>query len=188
MRLARFLNLALLVGLLVGSALVWPELPDRLPVHFGLDGAPDRWARRTFLSWFGLPLIALALNLLLYGVAFLSSRSARYINLPDKDRLLRLPSERQQAVLIRVREGLELLCLPLTLVFCLIQVAAFRSAGGHDVGMIFVGVLLLTAVATPAMTIWMLLATQGEINRQVAAERRTGRAGGGAVRTGRRGG
>lgn len=173
MRLARFLNLALLVGLFVGSTLVWPELPERIPVHFGLDGAPDRWARRTLLSWFGLPLIALALNLLLYGVAFLSSRSARHINLPDKDRLLRLPPERQRAVLARVRDGLELLCLPLTLVFCLIQIAAFRSAAGHDVGMIFVGVLLLTAVATPATTIWMLLATQGEINRQVATERGT---------------
>src|SRR5690606_18905334 len=111
----RFLNLVLLAGLLGGSALAYPRLPERMPLHFGLDGTPDRWAETSLASWFMLPLVALALNLLLYGAAALSTRNARLVNLPGKERLLALPFERQRAVLRRMREGMESLTAPLTL-------------------------------------------------------------------------
>jgi hypothetical protein len=41
---------------------VWNSLPDRIPVHFGFDGRPDRWGRRR-QAWI-VPCLALAI----YGV------------------------------------------------------------------------------------------------------------------------
>jgi hypothetical protein len=52
--------LAVLPALLLLRA--WNLLPDRIPVHFGFDGLPDRWGRRR-QAWIGP-----ALALVIYGV------------------------------------------------------------------------------------------------------------------------
>jgi uncharacterized membrane protein len=49
-QLAPFLLLSL-IGLLV--YMNWNTLPDRWPVHWGIDGQPDRWADRTPRAVFG---------------------------------------------------------------------------------------------------------------------------------------
>jgi uncharacterized membrane protein len=52
------------IGLLAATAVYlranWLRLPERLPVHWGLDGAPDRWADRTWAHVYG-PLLICAL-------------------------------------------------------------------------------------------------------------------------------
>lgn len=45
---------------LVGSVLVYPELPERVPVHWGASGEPDGWGSRWGAA-FGMPLGMLAL-------------------------------------------------------------------------------------------------------------------------------
>src|SRR5262249_1390824 len=52
------------------------EVPDRVPHHFGLDGAPNRWGGKAFL-WV-LPLTGLGLYILMTA----ASRFQRIINLP----------------------------------------------------------------------------------------------------------
>jgi len=167
----RFLNLALLAALLGGSALAYPRLPERIPLHFGLDGTPDRWAETSLASWFMLPLVALTVNVLLYGLAALTTRNVRFVNLPGKERLLALPAERQRAVLRRMREGLESLTAPLTLGFCLIQLGSYRTAVGSGGRFEMVAALLLMVLASPIAAIGLLLRTQTELDRQVRLER-----------------
>jgi uncharacterized membrane protein len=42
----------------------WPNLPDSIPTHFGIDGKPDAWGRRE--SIFMLPLIMGGMSLFVY--------------------------------------------------------------------------------------------------------------------------
>lgn len=71
---------AALVGLAlaVGSVLrVWGELPERVPIHFGLSGRPDAWAGRG--SVLALPV----LSVVLYGALTLVQRlPGRWYNYP----------------------------------------------------------------------------------------------------------
>lgn len=54
----------LLAGAAVALHLHWDQLPARVPVHWGLNGAPDRWADRTAAVVYG----ALVADALLCGV------------------------------------------------------------------------------------------------------------------------
>jgi len=167
----RFVNLVLLVVLLVGSALAYPRLPERIPAHFGLDGTPDRWVETSLVAWFMLPLITLGMNALLYGLAALTMRNPRFVNLPGKERLLALPLERQHAVMHTMREGMESLLAPMTLAFCLIQLSIYRTAIGAGGRVEIVAALLLVLLGSTIGTIGMLLRTQAELDRQVRLER-----------------
>jgi uncharacterized membrane protein len=40
----------------------YPAIPERVPVHWGFNGMPDRWARKTFSTVFFLPVLALYLQ------------------------------------------------------------------------------------------------------------------------------
>jgi uncharacterized membrane protein len=167
---ARLLNLLLLAALLAGSAVAWPSLPARIPAHFDFAGTPDRWVQTTWFSWFALPLLAVALNVLLFGVAALSTRNPRYINLPGKERLLALPVERQQSVMATIREGLEALAAPLTLAFGLIQLGVYRTAIGQGGRTELVAAHEVILLATPLIAITMVLRSQSELDRQVRLE------------------
>jgi len=174
MRTIRLLNAALLAALLAGSFLAWPVLPDRIPVHFGIDGAADAWTRSTAVAWFALPVVALALNVLVLGAAALSTRNPRWINLPGKPRLLALPPERQQPVLLRLRAGLEALAPLITVIFSAIQLATFRAALGHDPRPLIIAGLLISVLGAIAIPIAMILSVQAELERQHALHRRGG--------------
>ena len=62
----------------------WPHLPDRLPIHFGLQGTPDGWARRSIAAVFVLPLMALILG---PAIAALGMLSVGPKHLPSPDRV-----------------------------------------------------------------------------------------------------
>lgn len=171
---ARLLNLLLLAALLGGSAAAWSHLPERIPVHFDLSGTPDRWAETSWSSWFGLPLLAVGLNALLYGLAVVSTRDPRRVNLPGKERLLALPAERQQPVMATVREWLVALATPLTLAFCLIQLAIYRTATGQGGRGEIIAAFALIVLATPVIIIGMLVRTRTELDRQVRLEHGAG--------------
>lgn len=166
MKTFRRLNLGLLALLIGVSVWLWPQVPDRIPMHFGLDGTADGWTARSISSWFAMPALAVALNVLLLGVASWSSRSAKRINLPDKERLLRLPPEGQAAVLARVKGAFDVIALPLTMSFVLVQSAIWVTASGGD-GRVFVFVLLaFVMVSGPIGLIAFLLPVQREMDRQ----------------------
>ena len=53
-----------LVPILLGLIL-WNRLPDRLPTHFGVDGAADGWSGKGF-AVFGLPLMMLGFHIVIF--------------------------------------------------------------------------------------------------------------------------
>jgi len=65
-RVAAVLSRLLFVGTLVGVAVVYGDVPDRVPHHFGLSGEPDAWGGRGWL-W-ALPALQLLLILFLGGM------------------------------------------------------------------------------------------------------------------------
>lgn len=47
----------------------WDQIPLRYPVHFDLNGTPNRWAQRTFRGVYGPLILGSELTLLLFGFA-----------------------------------------------------------------------------------------------------------------------
>jgi uncharacterized membrane protein len=58
MSVSRALLLALLVALWAAVAAVYPELPERMPLHLNAAGEPDRWGPKSIQSLLLLPCIA----------------------------------------------------------------------------------------------------------------------------------
>jgi uncharacterized membrane protein len=53
--LAIFFEVAALIALAMAFVIVkraWPTLPDQVPQHFGITGAPDAWGKRR-IAWTG---------------------------------------------------------------------------------------------------------------------------------------
>lgn len=66
-----FLELVLALALLLPVGLLiyyYPELPERLPVHWNARGEPDGWARKSFLTVFLLPILGVYLQVVFLTV------------------------------------------------------------------------------------------------------------------------
>ena len=81
------LNVALATATVAYSAWAWPRLPAEIPVHFGLDGQPDRWAPATAWSWFTLPALSVAALLLILALREWAIRRPTTLNLPGGKKL-----------------------------------------------------------------------------------------------------
>lgn len=68
-----------LIPIIIGI-LLWSQLPDSIPTHFGMDGAPNDWSSKGF-TVFGLPLFLLGLHLLCVGA---TSQDPKYDNMSEK--------------------------------------------------------------------------------------------------------
>lgn len=168
---ARLLLWATALALAVWAAWLWPEVPDRVPVHFGAGGEPDRWEDRSVFSWFGLPALGLGLAAGLDALATWTRRhpESPFLNLPNKAAILALPPRQRAAVMREVAGllyGVGWTCL---LAIALIQVGVWNEAqGGSGQGWVLSGVLM--AVLGPlAALVWGLVRTQGEVRRQRSA-------------------
>jgi uncharacterized membrane protein len=58
-----FVNVLLIVAMIAVSAWIWPSIPDdaRLPVHWNLDGEPDRYGSKVE-ALLAMPIVALVLT------------------------------------------------------------------------------------------------------------------------------
>ena len=54
--------------------LLWDQLPDKLPTHFGVDGAADGWSGKGF-AVFGIPAMWLIFHLITWGVTRLDQQN-----------------------------------------------------------------------------------------------------------------
>ena len=162
---------ALAVGLVAGAGWLWPDVPARVPTHFGADGVPDAWSDRSVSSWFGLPLVGLALAAVMEWAVWLIRRpGAPGLNLPNEEALRALPPERQRPVVDRVARWLYRIGALTLAGFGLIQGGAWAEAHGADgSGWVLAGALG-TAVASVLALPWMLVDVDAELKRQQAAE------------------
>jgi uncharacterized membrane protein len=160
-----WVNAILLLCMIGAASLVWPDLPDRIPVHFGIDGRPDGWAEKSLTSWFVLPGVAVALTFLMGAVRALLSRNPRWVNLPDRTRVSDLPAEAQGPVLEMISGFLALIQTELLVIFGLIQLASYRTATGGESQGIMILVLLLAVLTSPFLLVVFFLRLQGALDR-----------------------
>jgi uncharacterized membrane protein len=75
-----------LVGGAIAIGYTWihyPDLPARMPTHFGPSGAPDAWSPKSFASVMLLPLTTLIMGIMLGVVSCLTARAKRAIRQQD---------------------------------------------------------------------------------------------------------
>jgi uncharacterized membrane protein len=135
-RLRDYTKLPLLIvaAMFIAGAVLYPSLPSPIPTHWGVSGAPDAFAPKTFMSVFFEPLIALGIYALLVVVPFLD----------PKRRSLKL-SFHAYNILIDAVVGMQ------AVVFAATMVAAFNNK--FDVSkIILIAVGLLFAVIGNYMT------------------------------------
>lgn len=80
--------LLLLAAMFVGSAVIYPDLPDQVPTHFNAGGQVDDYSSR-FSGAFGLPLVSLAIYALMLFVPLVDPKRQNYIGFVGTYRLLR---------------------------------------------------------------------------------------------------
>lgn len=90
------LDLLLLVAFWVLTVVRYPLLPERIPVHFGLNGQVDRWGGKEEVLFFSL--FVLALNVLLLGLALALPLGSRQLDPADPEQARRDRQRRQRAL------------------------------------------------------------------------------------------
>ena len=78
----KWLPLALVAAAFLMSAVAYPRLPERMPVHWGLDGTADRYGSR-LEGAFLLPVVMLAMWGLMRGLPRIDPRRANYAKFAD---------------------------------------------------------------------------------------------------------
>jgi uncharacterized membrane protein len=76
-----------LVGGLYSMGYAWShyaQLPNLVPVHFGLLGQPDRWRPRSFSTVMMLPTMCLVMGVGIAGMAYLVGQAKRAVRYGDK--------------------------------------------------------------------------------------------------------
>lgn len=64
---------ALVVGGFIYSAVLYPHLPEMIPIHWGIDGKVDGWGHKSWAAWV-MPGSAALLTALLFALPYLSPR------------------------------------------------------------------------------------------------------------------
>lgn len=128
-----------LVFHLATAARAWATLPERVPVHFGASGEPDRWGSKGEFLW--LPLI----SLLLYAGLTWAGRKSRHFNYPWE--ITEANAERQYGMAKTLTAAIK---AETTWLFAVITWQSARVAAGEAAGLgeAFVPGVLVMAAAT----------------------------------------
>ncbi|MBM4397712.1 MAG: hypothetical protein FJ087_18740 [Deltaproteobacteria bacterium] len=119
---ANLLALAAHVALVVGW---FRMLPERYPCHFDAAGVADAWTRGDDPRWFIGLAGAVVVDGMMLGLSWLMWRiPLRWMNLPDKQRLLALPAE----AVAPIRKALSDMLLSVGILVVILFTAVFRSA------------------------------------------------------------
>lgn len=146
-----------LVALWATALLLWPELPERIPLHFDATGTPDRYGARTAANWFLLPGLGTGLVLLFAfalppWVTHLARSNASTLSVPRRADFGRLAPEARVRAIQPVCTMLIVLATEMTALFGMLLVGTARVASGAwkvlPTAMVFgaVGLLLATGV------------------------------------------
>lgn len=127
------LGFSLAVGLfaIAHAWSAYPELPPRVPTHFGPSGRPDAWAVKSFSSVMALPVGTLAMGVLLSATAVLAARAKRAVRQRDGGVSLEAQLRFRQAT-ARLLSAVAILT---TAMMATISYYAVRTAAGEATGM-----------------------------------------------------
>jgi hypothetical protein len=137
------LQILLLAIYLAGALLLWPSLPARIPMHFDMNGHVTDWADTTIFTWFGLPFLAVATTLLLYGSGRLAARTPSLWNLPEKKRFLALTPEERAPIEQSMYRLLAWTAVAVTFTFIGVHTEIYRTALGGTPGRWWESILLI---------------------------------------------
>lgn len=164
-------NGLLLAALFGASVLVWPELPERIPGHFSASGEVTRWDERSVWGWMLLPLLALGIAGMNYGLAALLPRRPGMFNHPEKEAFLALPPVRRAPVIARMRTMLYGMSALITVELGVLQWVRYRTAWGAEPdGYIAFSLVLGIMIAPIALGVWLPPISR-EVREQVRRER-----------------
>jgi uncharacterized membrane protein len=152
---------ALLVLAMLGpwalAIAAWPELPERIPIHFDAAGRPDGWAGKSAWWWFALPALATAIGALLafglprWMVAMARSNSP-WLNVPRKQQFMALPVDaRERAIRAPLPWLTALACCVQVLIGWIVHGSARVASGEWDVlpappSFVLVGTVIACAI------------------------------------------
>jgi uncharacterized membrane protein len=105
------LPLVLIAAMFVIGALVYPQLPETIPMHWGVNGQIDAWGTKSLLNVFFAPLVTLGVYLLLWFIPYLD---------PQRGNLIR--SKQVYSIVLELLAGL------MTVVFLGQLYAAFNTS------------------------------------------------------------
>jgi uncharacterized membrane protein len=154
------INALLLIGLVGASLYVFPDLPDRIPLHYGIDGEPDRWGRPTLLNWMGLPTVGGACALLTIAIGLIAPSRPGIVNMPGKERLLQLPPNAQRWVLAGLSNAMYLTAACLLIMFAMLQYGGYRGAVHGDGTELRVAALIIGIAVMPAIALSSIVMVQ----------------------------
>lgn len=159
-RFLETLNTALAALTVAFSIWVWPRLPERIPVHFGADGQPDRWSEATLVSWFMLPAIGVISWAFVRVAGAWALRRPERMNLPSGGTVADYPPEVRPAVVEHMRGFLALVGFEVLLIFGLIVVGSYWTAIGGDGQGVMLAVLAIAVLSGPVLLVSFLLGLQ----------------------------
>ena len=166
------LNWVLVILMVAFAVWAWPQLPEKIPTHFGIRGTPDAWSEKTLLRWFTVPAVGIGLTGLLWLVRFILPHRPKWVNLPDRRCLTELPEECQKQVIKMLAGFLAMVQTELLVIFGLIEWASYRSALGYSSQATKILVLFLAVLTSPFLVIVFFLRFQGAMSRGMEAARR----------------
>ena len=128
-RLAHASNVFLWTLLLGWSLWVYPELPERIPRHFGLSGVADAYWETTLTRWLFLPLVAAGTILLVYAsVRVMKAVPPSWVNVPNPEQFAALDDADQRDIRARMRGLLYWIGPPVLVLFGALQVGSYHVA------------------------------------------------------------
>jgi uncharacterized membrane protein len=154
MRILRFLNIGLALALVLFAVATYGVVPEQVPLHLDLSGAPTRMGDKGLLAWFGLSGIAVSSYLLIQFVSAQLPARPHWFNFSEKERFLQLPAEYRGPVVIEMRTMLEVVACGMLLTMGVVQVLMWRAATGRPTAG-FTLIPLFAVLITPVALIWL---------------------------------
>lgn len=131
MRPLRILSWGLVIAIVAHAAATYGALPERIPTHVGFNGVADRFSDRSLRLWFLLPSVAICLLLLFEFLTRVMRTRPELLNIPDKERFVRLPARFRVPVDMVIATMFQSGAISLALVLGLIQWHQWRIAMGE---------------------------------------------------------
>lgn len=156
----KFLFVGILFILSIGmSAMLYPDLPARYPVHFGLSGAPDRWADKSLVSWFLVPGVGGFILASLYGATVFTRKKPELINIINKEKFLRMSDAEREPVFNAMDNLFVTIGTSEQLLFGFIQYELYTAAvyPPGNIGTLLLPVIMGFSVVTLLIVCWFLV-------------------------------
>ncbi len=131
------IHVLLMAAMVSGAVVAYESLPDRYPVHFNLQGEPDRWTDKGSPEFWLLPGIGVLLGV---GMLVLL-RYPQAMNHPHKEKVKSWPWEKRVPVYEKLLEFLMLIAVLTDVVFLAIIWGIAEGANGAPGFSLYVGII-----------------------------------------------